>query len=153
MRRNSQLSTPSLRERALGYLTRREYSRQELYRKLLPYAGEEDLDGLLEEFRQRGWISDARYADQMVHARRGKYGSLKLAHELRAQGVSEDLVSQAVSEVREDELGTAQALWRKKFGAPPASREEWAKQARYLQGRGFGMDTIKAVLRGEPDDE
>ena len=75
--------TPNLRERALGYLTRREYSRQELYRKLLPYAGEEDLDGLLEEFRQRGWISDARYADQMVHARKGKYGSRKVAHELR----------------------------------------------------------------------
>jgi len=146
-------ATPSLRERALGYLTRREYSRQELHRKLLPYAGEEDLDGLLDEFGQRGWISDARYVDQMVHARKGKYGSLKVAHELRAQGVAEELVDKAVKEVREEELETARNLWRKKFGIQPGSREEWAKQARFLQSRGFGMDTIKAVLRGEPDNE
>ena len=145
--------TPSLRERALGYLTRREYSRQELYRKLLPYAGEEDLDGLLDEFRQRGWISDARYADQMVHARKGKYGSLKVAHELRTQGVAEDLIEKAVKEVQEEELDKARALWRKKFDSQPANREEWAKQARYLQGRGFGLETIRSVLRGEPDEE
>lgn len=146
-------ATPSLRERALGYLTRREYSRQELHRKLLPYAGEEDLDGLLDEFKQRGWISDARYVDQMVHARKGKYGSLKVAHELRAQGIAEELVDKAVKEVRSEELETARNLWRKKFGAQPESREDWAKQARFLQSRGFGMDTIKSVLRGEPDDE
>lgn len=146
-------ATPSLRERALGYLTRREYSRQELHRKLLPYAGEEDLDGLLDEFSKRGWISDARYVDQMVHARKGKYGSLKVAHELRAQGVAEELVDKAVAEVRKEELETARNLWRKKFGAQPDSREEWAKQARFLQSRGFGMDTIKSVLRGELDDE
>jgi regulatory protein len=145
--------TPSLRERALGYLTRREYSRQELYRKLLPYAGEENLDGLLDEFRQRGWISDARYADQMVHARKGKYGSLKVAHELRNHGVAEDLIEKAVKEVQEQELDTARALWRKKFDSQPANREEWAKQARYLQGRGFGLETIRSVLRGEPDEE
>ncbi|HSI96052.1 MAG: recombination regulator RecX [Methylophilaceae bacterium] len=146
-------ATPNLRERALGYLTRREYSRQELHRKLLPYAGEEDLEGLLDEFSKRGWISDVRYVDQMVHARKGKYGSLKVAHELRAQGVAEELVDKAVKEVRSEELETARNLWRKKFGAQPDSREDWAKQARFLQSRGFGMDTIKSVLRGEPDDE
>jgi regulatory protein len=145
--------TVSLRERALGYLIRREYSRQELHRKLLPYAGEEDLDGLLDEFSKRGWLSDARYVDQMVHARKGKYGSLKVAHELRAQGVAEELVDKAVKEIRSEELETARNLWRKKFGAQPESREDWAKQARFLQSRGFGMDTIKSVLRGAPDDE
>ena len=59
-------ATLSLRERALGYLTRREYSRQELYRKLQPHVADEDLDALLDEFKQRNWLSDARYADQMV---------------------------------------------------------------------------------------
>lgn len=144
--------TPDLRERALGYLTRREYSRAELYRKLQPYAGDEDLDALLEDFRQRGWLSDARYVDQMVHARRGKYGSLKVAHELRSQGVSEELVDKAVAEAAIEDKDTALNLWRKKFGAAPQSREEWAKQARYLQSRGFGTEIIRAVLRGEPEE-
>jgi regulatory protein len=145
-------ATPSLRERALGHLTRREYSRAELYRKLQPHAGDEDLDALLDEFKQRGWLSDQRYVDQMVHARRGKFGSLKVAHELRSQGVAETLIDKAVEEIREDERETARKLWIKKYGEPPASREEWAKQARYLQSRGFGTEIIKAVLRGEPED-
>ena len=145
--------TPNLRERALGYLTRREYSRAELYRKLQPYVVDEDLDALLEDFKARGWLSDARYADQMVHARRGKYGSLKVAHELRSRGLSEELVDKAVAEVRQEDRETARNLWRKKFGAPAQSREDWAKQARYLQSRGFGTETINAVLSGEPEDE
>ena len=145
-------ATLSLRERALGYLTRREYSYAELQRKLRPYAGDEDLEGLLDEFRQRGWISDARYVDQMVHARKSKYGSLKVAHELRSRGVAGDLIDKAVKEMQEQELETARELWLKKFGAQPVNREEWAKQARFLQGRGFNTDTIRTVLRGEPEE-
>ena len=145
--------TPSLRERALGYLTRREYSRAELYRKLQPYAGDENLDALLDEFKQSDWLSDARYTDQMVHARKGKYGSMKVAHELRAQGVAEELVDKAVAEVSAEEKAAALNLWSKKFGGAPQSREEWAKQARFLQSRGFSTETIKTVLRGELEEE
>jgi regulatory protein len=144
--------TPSLRERALGYLTRREHSRAELYRKLQPYAGDEDLDALLDEFKQRDWLSDARYADQMVHARRGKYGSVKVAHELRTQGVAEELVDKALEELQANEQETARNLWRKKYGTPPKNLEEWARQARFLQSRGFSTDIIRQVLRDDPAD-
>lgn len=136
----------------MGYLTRREYSRTELHRKLMPYAESDEIDALLEEFRQRGWLSDERYADQIVHARKGKYGSLKVAHELRAQGVSDALIQKAVTELKTDETSTAAALWKKKFGRLPATREEWAKQARFLQSRGFDTDTIRQVLRGSTPD-
>ena len=142
----------SLRERALGYLTRREYSRSELQRKLAPHAGEEDLDALLDEFQRRGWLSDARYADQIVHARRGKVGSLKVAHELRAQGVAEELVNGAVKGMQAEDETSALAVWRKKFGTPAATREEWAKQARFLQSRGFSTEIIRKVLRGSEAD-
>ncbi len=140
----------SPRERALGYLARREHSRQELRRKLLPHAGSDEIDALLDEFQRRGWLSDARYVEQVVHARRGKVGHLKLVHELRARGVAEDLVQKAAGELRQDETAAARALWQKKFGTLPASREEWARQARYLQGRGFGSDVIRQVLRTAP---
>lgn len=147
-----QKPTLSLRERALGYLTRREYSRQELYRKLAVYAGDEDLDALLEDFTQRGWLSEARYADQIVHARRGKVGSLKVAHELRSQGVAEELVNGAVKEMQAEDEASALAVWRKKFGTQAVTREEWAKQARFLQSRGFSTDIIRRVLRGGEAD-
>ncbi|MEO8417126.1 MAG: recombination regulator RecX [Methylophilaceae bacterium] len=146
--------TFSLRERALGYLSRREYSYKELQQKLQAYADEQDdLPALLEDFKQRGWLSEERYTEQVVHARKRKFGSLRVAHELREHGVAEDLVAKAVAEVKSDEVANARAICRKKFDALPATREQWAKQARFLQSRGFSFDVIKQVLRDDPDEE
>ncbi|MCX7628052.1 MAG: recombination regulator RecX [Methylophilaceae bacterium] len=140
----------SLRERALAYLARREHSRQELYRKLAPYAAQkEELDALLEDFQRRGWLSEARFAEQLVHARKTRYGSLKIAHELRDKGVSEAVVQQVTASL--DDLKTAHAVWLKKFGHPPESPQDWARQARFLQNRGFGHDVIKQILRQDID--
>ncbi len=142
-----------MRERALGYLSRREYSRQELQKKLKAYVVDEDLNALLDDFQTRGWLSESRYVEQMIHARQAKFGSLKVAHELRNHGVAEELIDSAIVALRVDEKERAGNLWRKKFGTVAKGREEWAKQARFLQSRGFDTDTIKAVLRGEPEDE
>jgi len=143
----------SLRQRALDCLARREYSLQELHRKLQPHAGEEDdLPALLNDFQQRGWLSDERYTEQIVHARKSRYGSLKVAQELREKGVDEALVDKAVAALSQDEEARARGVWQRKFGEAPANREAWAKQARFLQSRGFGFDTIKRVLRNDPDE-
>lgn len=75
-----------------------------------------------------------------------------MAHELREHGVPETLIDEAVAGLRNDELANARAVWQKKFGEPPNNRELWAKQARFLQGRGFGFDIIKQVLNGSPDE-
>ena len=57
----------SLRQRALEYLSKREYSAAELAQKLKGYAEEaDDVAALIEDFKTRGWLSDARYAEQMV---------------------------------------------------------------------------------------
>ncbi|MPS49472.1 recombination regulator RecX [Methylobacillus sp.] len=153
MKKATNKPTTSLRERALAYLARREYSYQELLHKLSPHAGEEDnLPALLEDFKKRGWLSDTRYTEQIVHARKGRYGSLRVAHELRQHGISDELIGKAVAEMATNELEAATAVYRKKFPQPPQSREEWAKQARFLQGRGFGFEVIRQVLRGSPED-
>ena len=146
--------TISLRERALGFLSRREYSYRELEQKLRGYAEEhDDVAALLEDFKKRGWLSEERYTEQIVHARKGKFGSLRVAHELREHGVAEDLIDNAVAEVKTDEVANARAIHRKKYKALPANREEWSKQARFLQSRGFGFDVIKQVLRDDPDED
>jgi regulatory protein len=136
----------ALRERALALLARREHTALELKRKLMrkpqqpgsrrfPRQDAEDfsadadvvaqadvpeqpaipddeleehVDQLLQDFKQRGWLSEQRFTEQVVHAR--------------------------------------QQIYRKKFAQPPASREEWAKQARFMQSRGFSMDMIKRVI-------
>ena len=54
--------------------------------------------------------------------------------------------------MKEDELANAKAVWRKKYNAAPSSREEWAKQARFLQSRGFGFEIIKKVINEQEED-
>ena len=106
----------------------------------------------MEDFKKRGWLSDARFTEQIVHVRSHKFGASKIAHELREKGVSHELIEAAVEQVKGSELDNAKEIWRKKFKASPASREEWAKQARFLQSRGFGFDTIKRVLNSKDND-
>ncbi len=149
----------SLRQRALNYLSRREHSRRELQHKLAAFA-EEDHDStdetsaLLDDFQKRGWLSDERFAEQVAHARKSRYGSMKIAHELREKGVDEGLVANAVDAL--DDFQNAKNVWQKKFGhlsknQLPNTREAWAKQARFLQSRGFGFDVIKRVLNDTPE--
>lgn len=137
----------SLRQRALEYLGKREYSSAELGQKLKAYADEnDDIPALLEDFKSKGWLSDTRFTEQIVNARQSKFGSAKIAHELREKGVAGHLIAEAIEQVKDNELENATEVWRKKFKTGPKSREEWAKQARFLQSRGFGFDLIKKVL-------
>ena len=146
-----------MRQRALEYLGKREYSYTELGQKLKTYL-EEDGDAsqittILEDFKTRGWLSDKRFTEQIVHARQAKFGVAKIAHELREKGVSDELIAGAVDQVKGNELDNAKEIWRKKFKTAPANRDEWAKQARFLQSRGFGFEVIKKVLNSKLDDD
>lgn len=147
----------SLRQRALEYLGKREYSYKELGQKLKPYLDENDyvesITAILDDFKVRGWLSDARFTEQMVHARRAKFGSSKIIHELREKGVESSLIEGAAEQLKETELASAKEIWQKKYKHAPANRDEWAKQARFLQSRGFGFDTIKKVLSTQTDDD
>ncbi|MBI5436373.1 MAG: recombination regulator RecX [Nitrosomonadales bacterium] len=153
---------PSLRARALQYLARREYSRAELRGKLLPHVqADEDfeqvspvnLDALLDDLTARGWLSDARAATQLVHAKRSRFGTQRITHELRQRGIAEELISAALPALKESELEAVREVWQKKFGTLPQDAREKARQMRFLQSRGFGFDVIFQVLRSESDIE
>lgn len=139
---------PDLRARALKLLSMREYSRLELRQRLLPHAEEEAVvEALLDDLEARHWLSEERFVEQIVHARQGKYGSLRLAHELREKGVSAERIASAVDTFRQDELEAARAVWQRKFGKLPEDARERAKQMRFLQNRGFGAEVIRKVLK------
>jgi regulatory protein len=141
-------------------LGKREYSQHELAQKLKTFAEDteetsaaEQISAILEDFKKRGWLSDVRFTEQIVHARSYKFGASKIANELREKGISQDLIETAVSQVKDNELENATEIWRKKFKVAPTSRETWAKQARFLQSRGFGFDVIKKVLNSKHDND
>lgn len=153
MRTTKEFAAKSLRQRALDYLAKREYSYSELGKKLQAYADEnDDIQSLLDDFKSRGWLSDQRFTEQIVHARKAKFGTAKIAHELREKGIADHLISDAVATLKATELENATEVWRKKFKTAPQTREEWAKQARFLQSRGFGFELIKKILSVNDND-
>ncbi|MBR7974991.1 recombination regulator RecX [Burkholderia vietnamiensis] len=142
----------SLKGRALGYLSRREYSRAELARKLAPYVGEdESVEPVLDALEQEGWLSDARFAESLVHRRASRVGVARIVSELKRHAVGDTLVEEVNAQLRETELTRAQAVWRKKFGALPQTPAERAKQARFLAARGFSSATIVKLLKAGDD--
>ena len=129
-------------------LARREYSRAELHAKLLQHATPEDnIDAVLDELVVRGWLSDARAAEQMVRTRRLRFGTQRIAHELKQKGISDELISAALPQLKQGELEAAHEVWQKKFASPPKDQKEKAKQMRFLQSRGFSMGVIFKVMK------
>lgn len=153
MRKKPELS---LRARALQCLARREYSRAELRAKLLPHVQIEedygkseavDLDALLDDLTVRGWLSDARATSQLVHAKRSRFGTQRITHELRQRGIADELINAALPALKESELDSAREVWQRRFGVVPQDAKEKAKQMRFLQSRGFSIDVILKVLK------
>jgi len=143
-----------LRERALRLLARREHSRAELTRKL-GQAGFSvvDIAPLLDEFEQKNWLSDRRFAESYVADHRSRSGAVKLAYELKQRGIADAVIEKVVQDNRDSELERAQEVWRKKFGMAPANAQDKARQMRFMQGRGFSLDIIRrALIKSEASD-
>jgi regulatory protein len=132
-------------------LARREHSRQELARKLGP-ADPTALTALLDELEARGWLSEQRLADELLHAAAGRFGPRKVMQQLAQKGVSPEVAAQARTRAREHELESARAVWRKRFGKAPANLRERARQARFLAQRGFEPEVIGQVLGGDLEE-
>ncbi|MDB5858823.1 MAG: recX [Ramlibacter sp.] len=144
----------SLKGRALRLLAGREYSRRELERKLA--AREEEpgqLKQALDELQAKGFISEQRVVDSVVHRRAPRLGAGRIRQELQAKGLDSETIAAAMSGLQATELERAREVWRRKFGTPPADAAQHAKQARFLLVRGFSADAVRRVLAGPPDDD
>lgn len=143
--------------RAVAMLARREHSRAELARKLAPYLEPEqeraELDRVLDELERRQLLSDERYAGALVRTRSARYGDARLKQELKASGVGAAEVASAIESLHGTELERARAVWRRRYSELPTDREDRARQARFLQARGFSLDTIRRVLGGYVGDD
>jgi regulatory protein len=137
-------SPAELKARALRHLVRREHSRAELARKLAPHAeSAASLEQVLDFLAEKKSQSDLRYAEERARVLSRKYGPARIRHELRAKGIAQEIVES----VRADgELECAREILNRRYRAPAATREERAKRARFLQGRGFSSEVIARLV-------
>ena len=146
----------SLKARAVNLLSRREYSRAELLRKLATHAETpEALNALLDTLAKEGWQSDARVIQSVVHRRSPVHGSLRIVQELKQKGMDDQQVAEIRSQLKDSELVRASAVWNKKFGIAGGAQSpaEYARQARFLAARGFSHDVIRTVLKTSQNSE
>lgn len=144
---------------AVRLLARREHSTRDLTRKLQGKGHSRDaVERVVTRLTDKKLVSDERFAASFVahHAQRG-HGPVRIRAELRQQGAREEVIEAALVRAGVDWAQIAARVRLRKFGAsPPTSRSERAKQARFLQYRGFTTDQLRGALSGmdgEPGDE
>ncbi|PQZ71498.1 recombination regulator RecX [Achromobacter sp. MYb9] len=144
---------PSLKMRAVGYLSRREHAREELARKLSAYADDAaEVEAVLDTLEKEGWLSTERFAQSLVHRRASRQGAARIVQELRQHGVDDVQVAELRDQLRATEYDRALEVWKKRFDAKPADGAAYAKQARFLASRGFAHDVIRRIV-GDHDEE
>lgn len=144
---------PSLKMRAVGYLSRREHARGELARKLAAHAEDPaEVEAVLDSLEKEGWLSNERFAQGLVHRRAARQGTARIVQELRQHGVDDNQVAELRDQLRATEYERALEVWKKRFQARPQDRAAYAKQARFLASRGFAHDVIRRIL-GEGDED
>ncbi|NTV09604.1 MAG: recombination regulator RecX [Zoogloea sp.] len=144
----------NLRERALRLLATREHSRAELARKLAAHGTPDEISEILDRMTELGFLSDERFAAAFVRSKAARFGTQRLRFELARKGVADELIAAALaSESGSDDLARAREVWARKFDERPGDPKEWARQARFLQSRGFSTDIICKILKERPGDE
>ncbi|MCQ9616181.1 recombination regulator RecX [Paenalcaligenes niemegkensis] len=117
-------SGPSLKARAIDFLSRREHSRVELQRKLRRHSDEaSEIEALLDELEHEKWLSDDRFAQSLINRRAHKLGTLRIVQELRQNGVEAEKITELAESLRHSEYDRAYEVWDRKFGKAPLDQK------------------------------
>ncbi|MCY4220364.1 MAG: regulatory protein RecX [Thiotrichales bacterium] len=134
-------------------LARREHARGELAAKLAAGGfGPEATERVLDALEAEGLLSEERFTEQFVRSRLDRGQGPRLIREaLRQRGIAAAAAKEAVER---DDAGWAERASQARSGrfgaAAPADYREWARQARFLERRGFTTEHIRLALGPPP---
>jgi regulatory protein len=142
-----------LRQQAIKLLARREHTRVELARKLAGLGTPEEIAAVLTDMEASQLQSDNRTAENYLRSNASRLGASRLRHTLKTRGVAPEMIEEQLAQADlPDEIERARAAWSRKFSAAPANPKEWARQARFLQSRGFASDVIRRLLKNSREE-
>jgi regulatory protein len=140
---------------AVSLLARRDLPSEELRERL----GERGFEPVataaaLAELAAEGALDDARFAQNYVasQAARGR-GPVRIAAGLRKRGLTAELIEAALAAGCDWRALAATARTRRFGRRPPADYRDKARQARFLQYRGFSADHIRAATGADVDPD
>ena len=139
----------SCKRRALDLLARREHGRRELERKLAARGfAEEAVAAALDDLERSGTLSAARFTESFIRARAAKgQGPRRIRFELIERGVPGEEAARLLRDSGIDWTAEARSVRTKRFGGDvPRDIKERARQARFLEYRGFEPAHVRAAL-------
>lgn len=137
-----------LRTRSLEWLLGRPHSIREFKDYLYRKKAEPELsENLINEFSQKGYLDDAKFAQWFaeLQSRRNK-SNRQVRAELFKKGVSRQIVEEILQENDDDELERLKALATKKMRSSRYKNDP-LKLKQYLARQGFSYDDINESLR------
>lgn len=133
-------------------LSRREYSRFELFQKLKKrQVLEKESNLLLDELINSGWQSDERFAECFCRAQLSKFrGSNRIYQAIMQKGIDKNIYEQTLFELKVDWAQLARDCYIKKYRVyepeETLSFEVQQKRIHYLALQGFSFDISKGVV-------
>ncbi len=141
---------------AVGLLARREHSRLELERKLRARAFDAGVvTAALDRLEGQGLLDARRFISSFIESRAARgFGPVRIRAELGERGAAPEEAAAVLAATERDWAALAARVRRKRFGAaPPKTFEERARQARFLQYRGFDPGDVEAALDLDNESE
>ena len=134
--------------KALDIISRREHSEKEIREKLYKKFNDHKVSELvITSLIDKGLVNDHRFAEMYIIARKRKgFGPKKIAYELLAKGVSDDISSQALNEEGGWQIAALNAFNKKYKNGKADNFKELNKQKIFLQNRGFTFEEIDSVF-------
>ncbi len=112
------------------------------------------IDYVIEKMRSYNFLNDGVYAEAYVESAAKRKGGRLIKMELRSKGISETEIDSALDLLDEEqEIATASDILEKYMRNKTSDVATLQKAYRYLMGKGFSYEVVKAALKNYGDCE
>ena len=140
--------------KAVGYLSRAMKARRQM-RDYLTGKGYSPriISYVLEKLEEYRYVDDEAYAKLYVEQNSANKGERRIKQELQLKGVPREIIDSYCVVPSDLSEASAVALADKYMRNKPRDAKTAQKLQRYLLSRGYGFDTVNAIVRGLGADE
>ncbi len=136
----------TVKNRAVYYLSKRDYGTEELYNKLIqkfPDFNPEAIQNVIEMMKEYGYLSDTRFIEMFIRQeKRNKSGPLKIKMKLKQKYIKDTFIEEYLDESDEEFFQNCLEALEKKSKGNIKDFKEKQKLYRFLASRGYLSDHI-----------
>lgn len=110
-------------------------------------ASDEALEEALKALKDRGYLSEERFAESFIRRQAARKGTSFIKQSLKQHQLPAELIATVTTDLQASEETRARQLWERRFGEVALDPKERLRQMRFLALRGFSHDVIRRIVR------